>query len=53
MLPEHEWEEFMSALRRELPSTFRITGNKRYFALNPKLFYHFPQFFLSVQKDHH
>ncbi|XP_065064301.1 RNA cytosine-C(5)-methyltransferase NSUN2-like isoform X2 [Rhopilema esculentum] len=28
MLPEHEWEEFMTALRRELPSTFRITGNK-------------------------
>ena len=29
VVPEEEWDEFMSALRRELPSTFRITGTRR------------------------
>jgi len=28
IIPEEEWEDFMSALRRELPSTFRITGTR-------------------------
>lgn len=30
IIPENEWDDFMAALRRELPSTFRITGTRRY-----------------------
>ena len=30
IVPEGEWEEFMEALRRPLPATFRINGAGRY-----------------------
>ena len=30
IVPAAEWDEFITALRRNLPTTFRITGNKRY-----------------------
>ena len=29
ILPEEEWDAFMQALRRPLPSTFRIAGNRQ------------------------
>ena len=29
ILPDSEWEDFITALKRDLPTTFRITGNKR------------------------
>lgn len=28
MLPESEWEAFMTSLRTPLPTTFRFTGSK-------------------------
>ncbi|EDO39248.1 predicted protein, partial [Nematostella vectensis] len=28
IVPESEWEQFITALRQELPSTFRITGSR-------------------------
>jgi hypothetical protein len=30
IVPESEWDDFITAMRRNLPTTFRITGNKRY-----------------------
>ncbi len=31
-MPEGEWEAFMGALRRPLPTTFRINGSGRFAA---------------------
>ena len=28
MVPAEEWDQFMSTMRRPLPSTFRITGTR-------------------------
>ena len=28
-VPEAEWEEYRAAIRRKLPTTFRITGTRR------------------------
>lgn len=33
IVPEGEWEQFMSAMREPLPATIRITGYKRYLCL--------------------
>jgi len=29
IVPEDEWGTFMSALRRHLPTTFRVTGSRQ------------------------
>ena len=29
IIPDEEWEDFMSALRRPLPSTFRVAGHRQ------------------------
>lgn len=34
IIPESEWDDFMATFRRDLPSTFRITGTRRYNLLN-------------------
>lgn len=34
IVPESEWDEFMAAVKRNLPTTFRITGNKRYLLMS-------------------
>jgi hypothetical protein len=30
ILPDEEWGQFMDALRRPLPTTFRVTGSRQY-----------------------
>jgi hypothetical protein len=30
IIPEEEWDQFMEALRRPLPTTFRIAGSREY-----------------------
>lgn len=30
IIPDDEWETFMEALRRPLPTTFRIAGSRQY-----------------------
>lgn len=29
IVPAEEWNQFLDAMKRDLPTTFRITGNKR------------------------
>lgn len=31
LIPEEEWNEFWTTLKRTLPTTFRFTGSKGYF----------------------
>jgi multisite-specific tRNA:(cytosine-C5)-methyltransferase len=33
LIPESEWEQFMETVRRKLPTTFRITGTRRFVRL--------------------
>lgn len=30
LVPESEWEDFLEALRRPLPTTFRVAGSRQY-----------------------
>jgi multisite-specific tRNA:(cytosine-C5)-methyltransferase len=30
IIPEEEWDQFIEALRRPLPTTFRIAGSREY-----------------------